>query len=135
MPVAMLSIPKTKPQLATTFMVPPRNSSHSWIVVLRCRGRSRRSLATLEPFRHGGVEFRTRHLQLIGMRIDIFGETLIFLRSPTALKFGAVLAFFVEFEVVVIFQTREFRVADCVLSQDGRDKDHPVGFREDYIPR
>src|ERR1700726_1564455 len=123
MPLAMLTIPKTKQQVAKIFIVPPRNSSHTSIVALRRSGRSRRRLPTLEPFSHERVELRTWHLQLIGMGIDIPGEALIFFGSPTALKFSAVFALFVEFEVVVVFKTGEFRVADGILSQDCRDED------------
>ena len=72
------------------------------------------------------IELRPRHLQLLRMRIDIFSKSLKFSRRPTTFKFGAVLAFTIQLEVVVIHQVGELCLADCGFGNNRWDEDDPV---------
>src|ERR1700722_4560030 len=67
------------------------------------------------------------------MCIDPLGKALVFSRCPAAFELSTVLAFFVEFEVVVIFEARKFRVTDRVFGQDCRDEDHSVRLCENKV--
>ena len=72
------------------------------------------------------IELGPRHLQLLRMRIDIFSKSLKFGRRPTTFEFAAVLAFTIQFEVVIIHQVGELRLADCAFGKNRRDEDDPV---------
>src|SRR5665213_1836775 len=69
------------------------------------------------------IELGTRHLQLLRMAVDVFGEPVVLFRCPAVLKLGAILALAIEFEVVVIHDVGKFCVTHRILSHDGRDED------------
>src|SRR4030088_1251666 len=79
------------------------------------------------------VELRARHLQLVRMLVDPFGQGVVFGWCPTAFEFGAVLAQTVQLEVEGIFEIGELRGDDGLLGEDGGDKDDAVGFGEDEV--
>ena len=80
----------------------------------------------LDRIRQQRIEFRTRHLQLLRMRIDVFAKPFKLSRRPTAFELGPVLAFTIQFEVVVIHQVGELRLADCGFGENRRNKDDSV---------
>jgi hypothetical protein len=61
------------------------------------------------------------------------GEGVVLGRRPAAFEFCAVLSQTVQLEVEGIFEIGEFRRDDCLLGEDGRDKDDTVGFGQDKI--
>src|ERR1700744_14428 len=69
------------------------------------------------------------------MRIDVFGKALEFGGGPTTFKLGAVLAFLVELEIVVIHKVGKLGMTHCPFGHDGGDKDNPVGLGQDQVPR
>jgi hypothetical protein len=81
------------------------------------------------------VELRAGHLQLLGMFVDPLGESVVLGRRPTSFEFCAVLSQTIQFEVESIFEIGEFGRDDCLLGEDGRDKDHTIGFGQDKIAR
>src|ERR1700722_2275924 len=91
------------------------------------RGRWRRMRVRLDRIRQQRIEFRTRHLQLLGMRIDVLAKPFKLCRRPTPFELSPVLAFTVQFEVVVVHQVGELRLADCGFSESCRNKDDSVG--------
>ena len=80
-----------------------------------------------------GVELRAGHLQLLRMVVDPLGEGIIFGRRPASFELCAVLPEAIELEVESVFEIGELRRGDCLLGEDGRDKDDAVGFGEDKV--